>query len=154
MRLCEYLKPELIVLGLDGQGVPETIHALVQPLHQHGVVSDPEALEETLLARENVHTTAMGHGVAVPHTTVAELEQPLVLVAIAPEGTSFGPTGLDPVRVFFLLLSPVNGTSVHIKLLARICRLVRHPGFIERLERATSIDALLEEIERVDGAHI
>lgn len=154
MRLREHIDPELVILDLKAQGIQDTIHTLVERLHEAGAVPDPTALEDALLAREAVHTTAMGHGVAVPHTTLRDLDEPRVLVAVAPDGTAFGPTGLDPVRVFFLLLSPADRTSAHIKLLARICRLVRHPGFIERLERAESTDAVLEEIERVDGAHV
>lgn len=154
MRLHEYIEPDLVILDLKAQGVPDTIHTLVKRLRDSGAIADPAALEEALLSREAVHTTAMGHGVAVPHATLAGLEHPLVLVAVAPDGTAFGPTGLDPVRVFFLLLSPVDRTSVHIKLLARICRLVRHPGFIEQLEHADSVERLLDEIERVDGAHV
>ncbi len=90
----------------------------------------------------------------MPHTTSAKTDEPVVLVAIAPDGTAFGPAGLDPVRVFFLLLSPTDRAGAHIKLLARICRLVRHPGFIEGLSRAESVEALLDEIGRVDRAHV
>lgn len=154
MRLSEYIRPELVIPDLETTGVRDTLHALVDRLQQHGIVADPDALEESLLARESVHTTAMGHGVAVPHATLAGLERPLVLVAVAPGGTAFGPTGLDPVRIFFLLLSPVDRTSLHIKLLARICRLVRHPGFIDRLGEAGGADAILDEVGRVDGAHV
>lgn len=154
MRIHELLRPDLVILDLRSRGVEDTIHALVTRLHDVGVVSDRETLEEALLEREAVHTTALGHGVAVPHAMLPRLEKPTVLVAIAPDGTAFGPTGLDPVKVFFLLLSPANRAGAHIKLLARICRLVRHPGFIEGLSRAESADALLAEVGRVDRAHV
>lgn len=154
MRLSDFLRPELVILDLRARGVEDAIHTLVDRLHGEGVVSDRDALEHSLLEREAVHTTALGHGVAVPHTTLPQLEEPVVLVAVAPDGTAFGPTGLDPVKVFFLLLSPANRTGGHIKLLARICRLVRHPGFIEGLGRAESVDALLDEVGRVDRAHV
>lgn len=154
MRLHEYIRPELVVLNLAARGVRDALHALVGRIREQGIVADPDALEAALLTREAVHTTAMGSGVAVPHATVTGLERPVMMVAVAPDGVAFGPVGLDPVRVFFVVLSPPNQTALHIKLLARIARLVRHPGFIQRLERAGSAEDLLEELERVDAEHV
>ncbi len=117
-------------------------------------MEDSAALEGLLLSQEAVHTTAMGAGVAIPHATMAGLDYPALMVALAPGGTDFGPTGLDPVHLFFLLLSPEDQMGLHIKLLARITRLIRHPGFIERLRSARSSTELIEEFERVDADHV
>jgi PTS system nitrogen regulatory IIA component len=154
MRLRQYIRPELVVVDLEAEGVRDAIRALVDRIRDQDFVRDPESLEKILLAREAVHTTAMGNGVAVPHATIPGLERPTIMVAVAPAGVRFGPVGLDPVRVFFLLLSPPNQTGLHIKLLARIARLVRHPGLITRLEQANSAADLLEELERVDAEHV
>ncbi len=154
MRLRQYTRPELVVLDLRADGMRDAIHALVDRIRHASVVEDPDALEEALLAREAAHTTAMGGGVAVPHATVAGLDQPVVAIAVSREGVAFGPVGLDPVHVFFVLLSPPNQTGLHIKLLARIARLVRHPGFISRLRQAQTPESLLEELERIDAGHV
>lgn len=154
MRLKDFLRPDLVVTDLRSDGVEDTIHALVERLDQQSGVEDRAVLEAALRSREAAHTTALGNGVAVPHAMLHGLTQPLVMVAVAPDGAVFGPVGLDPIRVFFVLLSPPDRAREHIKLLARIARLVRHPGFIERLGRAASARALLEEIERVDAEHV
>lgn len=134
--------------------MPDAIHTLVDRIGAERVIGDPEALEQSLLAREAAHTTAMGSGVAVPHATVVGLDRPIVMLAVAPHGVAFGPVGLDPVHVFFVLLSPPNQTGLHIKLLARIARLVRHPGLISHLQNAGSKQSMLEELERVDAGHV
>ena len=154
MKLLEYLRPELIVLDLEARDSAEVIRTLVQRIAELEAVADPAAVTQALLAREAAHTTAMGNGVAVPHTTVAGLDRPLLLVAVSRDGVRYGPAGLEPIRVFFLLLSPPDRAGLHIKLLARIARLVRHPGLIERLEEASSPDAVFEELERVDAQHV
>lgn len=154
MRLREYLRPELVILGVKGRDAADAIHELVEQIGARGVVSDPGALEEALLAREAVHTTAMGSGVAVPHATIDGLARPVVAVAVSVEGVAFGPVGLDPVHVFFVLLSPPDQATLHIKLLARIARLVRHPGFIAELRDASSESAVLETLEAVDAGHV
>lgn len=154
MKISDFLRPELVILKLDASGVTGTIEALVEALRHRHTVARPRALVEALLERERLHTTAMGRGVAVPHTTVEGLDRPVVMVALAPDGIEFGPTGHDPVRVFFMLLSPRNQSGAHIRLLARIARLARHPGFIERLLASPSEAALLETVEQVDAGHV
>jgi nitrogen PTS system EIIA component len=152
MRLAEYLDPRLVVLELQAGGVDETIRALVDHLADH--VAEAGRVEESLLAREAIHTTALGRGVAVPHATVAGLERPLVLIAVSRSGVAFGPVGLDPVHLFFVLLSPADRAGLHIKLLARIARLARHPGLLEALRSAASREAVIAELRRVDAEHV
>jgi len=154
MKLLEYLRPEHIVLDLEARDSAEVIQTLVRRIPELEAVADPATVTEMLLAREAAHTTAMDNGVAVPHGTVAGLERPLLLVAVSREGVRYGPAGLEPIRVFFLLLSPPEQAGLHIKLLARIARLVRHPGLLERLEGATSPGAVFQELERVDAQHV
>ena len=154
MRLRDYLRPDLVILGLKGRGAADAIHTLVERIGSKGVVPDPGALESALLAREAAHTTAMGSGVAVPHATIEGLERPVVAVAVSADGVAFGPVGLDPVHVFFVLLSPPDQTGLHIKLLARIARLVRHPGLVAGLRDASSESAVLETLTSVDAGHI
>jgi len=154
MKLREYLRPELIVLDLEARDSAEVIRTLVRRMTELEAVADPATVTQALLAREAVHTTAMGNGVAVPHATVPGLDRPLLLVAVSRDGVRYGPTGIEPIRVFFLLLSPPDRAGLHIKLLARIARLVRHPGLIERLEEASSPEAVFQELERVDAQHV
>ncbi|HEX7118902.1 MAG TPA: PTS sugar transporter subunit IIA [Longimicrobiales bacterium] len=154
MRLREYLRPELVLLDLKAKGVQDAIQAMVGRIRMQDVVADAAELERALLDRESVHTTAMGSGVAVPHATVHGLGRPVVAVAISRDGVAFGPVGLDPVHVFFVLLSPPDQTGLHIKLLARIARLVRHPGFVARLRHATNAESVLEALEHVDAGHV
>ena len=154
MRLHEHLRPELVVLDLQARSGAEAVRMLVHRMAEHGAVADPAGVAQALLAREAVHTTAMGNGVAIPHATVAGLDRPVLMVAVARGGVPFGPAGTEPVRLFFVLLSPPDRTGLHIKLLARIARLVRHPGLVDRLERAATPDAMLRELERIDAQHV
>ncbi len=83
----------------------------------------------------------MGSGLAIPHATVPGLDEPVIGVALGREPIAFGPADTDPVRVFFVLLSPPGREREHVKLLARICRLMRHESFIERLEAAEDAES-------------
>jgi mannitol/fructose-specific phosphotransferase system IIA component (Ntr-type) len=95
----------------------------------------------------------MGSGLAIPHATVPGLKEPVIGVALAPEPVPFGPADSDPVRVFVVLLSPPGGEREHVKILARICRLMRHEGFLDELEAAETDERIVQVIEAVDAQH-
>ncbi len=155
MRLSDYLEPDLILLHLRTTGVEDTLAAFADRLDESGRTSEPDAVRRALLEREESHTTSLGNGVALPHATVPGLAQPLILVGVAPDGVRFGRGDAAPLdRLFFVLLSPLEQAGTHIKLLARIVRLVRHPEFVDELLAADSGEALIEQIERVDALHV
>lgn len=156
MRLTDYLEPELVLLDLRTRGVDDTLHAFVERLADSGRVNHADQVERALADRESTHTTSLGNGVALPHATIAGLDRPLILVGVSPEGVPFGPDDAEapPERLFFVLLSPENQAGTHIKLLARIVRLVRIPEFVDSLVGAGSGAALIDRIERVDAQHV
>ena len=154
MRLNEYLRADLVLTGLEAGDRQGVIDALAAHLTGAGVVSDHGGVSRALLAREKSHTTAMGHGMALPHATIPGLAGPVLMVALASEAIQFGPAETDPVRIFFVLLSPPGREGEHIKLLARICRLMRHPGFVDDLTSATDGAQAVSVIRRVDEQHV
>jgi PTS system nitrogen regulatory IIA component len=154
MKLQPYLNPEAVLLDLRAGERTDAIHALVERARELGITAAAGALEESLLSQEEVHTTAMGDGVAIPHATLAGLDHPVLLVGVAPAGVDFGPVGFDPIHLFLLLVSPEEQMGLHIKLLARLARLIRHPGFVEHLSRARSSAELIEELVKIDAEHV
>lgn len=154
MKLREYVRPDCVVQGLSSRGIRDTIHEIVQRLYESRVIDDPAAVESRLVEREEAHSTVLDHGVAVPHATVRGIEGPLVAVGVAPEGIAFGAQAEEATRVFFITLSPPERAGEHIKLLARIARLAHHPGLVERLVRAETPDALLDDLGRIDAEHV
>lgn len=156
MRLSEFLEPDLTLTDLHADSMEDAIDAMVRRLHEAGTIDDPDRIRDAVLQREASHTTALGNGVALPHATVSGIDRARILVAIAPDGIAFGPDGRAdaPERLFFLLLSPMDQAGTHIKLLARIVRLVRRRDFVDALVEAESPQALIEAIEREDALHV
>jgi len=153
MRLSDYLRDDLILHRLeveDSAGALEAFGALFQAGNH--LPPGFDAIE-ALKAREKAHTTCLGKGVAVPHATVPDLAEPLLLVATARPPIPFGPPESDPVDLFFVLLSPSGREGEHIKLLARICRLAHHPDELDEVRHSESPAALLESILTLDSRH-
>lgn len=154
MRLNEYLRADLVLPEIRATDTSSVLRAIARHLEEREVVGSAEAVEAALRSREDAHTTVMGHGMALPHATLAGLDRPVLLVALAPEPIQFGPESTDPVRLFFVLLSPPGREGEHIKLLARICRLVRHADFVDELVEVETGEDAVSVIRRADEQHV
>jgi PTS system nitrogen regulatory IIA component len=154
MRLSNYLRADLVVHGLKASNTTEALEKICLHLQEGGFVPSDDSVFRALKAREDTHSTALGEGVAVPHAVVPTLEDMLLLVATASEPIPFGLPDTDPVDLLFTLLSPPGREAEHIRLLARICRLVRHPGFLEALRSAEGAGELYDAILSQDSRHV
>lgn len=153
MKLYHYLRPELVLLDLRTTGVEDTLGELVRQLADNGVIKDSDALLKALLEREAVQSTGIGGGLAIPHATFAELESPTIVLGLGPKGVDFDSLDKKPVYTVFLLLSPPVGSGTHIKLLARIARLMRQPGFVDQLLSAETAEEVVGRIRELDEEH-
>lgn len=153
MRLSEYLRGDFVVADLGGRDVESVVREVSARAAAAGVGPE-DVIAAKLLERERSHTTVIGAGLAIPHATVPGLAAPVIGVALAREPVQFGPQESEPVRVFFVLLSPPGSEREHVKLLARICRLGRHESFIERLERTRTGEDIVRVIESIDAQHV
>lgn len=154
MRLSEYLREDLVLHGLKANDRAGVLHAVAEFLEENHFVGSGENVFRVLSAREESHTTALGDGVALPHAVLPGLRDRLFLVASASEPVQYGPEGGDLVDIFFVLLSPPGREGEHIKLLARICRLVRQPGFLEDMRRAPDAVELFRTVLDEDARHV
>lgn len=90
-------------------------------------------ITQGLLARERLGSTGIGGGKAIPHAKFPDLASIVLLFARSREGVPFDAVDQRLVHVFFLLLAPDNSASDYLKVLARISRLLKHPGFMEKI---------------------
>lgn len=153
MRLSPLLRSDLVLPRLRAESREDVLSQLAEQLVQTGLIEASTGAIAALTRREDAHTTVIGHGMALPHATLDELEGPVMMVALADPPIAFGPEGSEPVGLFFALLSPPGNESRHIKLLARICRLARHPGFAEAVLAAESGAAVVDVIRSMDEEH-
>ena len=154
MRLSEYLREDLVLHGLKASDRSQALRAFAEFLADRGFVSSGEEVFHGLSAREESHTTALGDGVALPHAVLPEIQERVFLVASALEPIPYGPEEADSVDIFFVLLSPPGREGEHIKLLARICRLVRQPGFLEAMRESTGEAELYRAVLSEDARHV
>ena len=150
VRLIDILEPGNVAVGLEGMNRLDVLRALVDLLP----VSDADRKEEILasvLRREEVQTTGIGYGIAIPHGR-AGIGPPIVAsLAIASEAVDYGSVDGAPVRIFILMVSRHDVTGPHVQALAHVARLLGHEKFREALvacESAEEVLALIRGEER------
>jgi PTS system nitrogen regulatory IIA component len=111
---------------------PATIHILAGMLAK-GAHADPILVERILTEREQLQSTGIGEGVAIPHGALAQLDSQFAALLIVPEGLEFAAIDGLAVTILFAVISPKRATGEHLKTLARVSRLLRSAGFRQRL---------------------
>lgn len=152
MLLSELLTPDRVRVPLRGTSKAALLEELVGVLRESGAVAEGEAVLDAVRAREQVLSTGVGSGVAIPHGK-SDHAPALVMAA----GVTAGPVDFDaldgaPVRLVFLLVGPESAAGQHVKALGRISRLVRKDEFRERLMDAASPEAFLAVLAEAEAA--
>ena len=141
-----------VQLQLRGRQRDEVLTELVARIPE--IAERPEASQSLLRAlqeREQLHSTGIGDGVALPHarnTLVGLVEKPVVVFGRHDQGIGYGALDGQPARLFFLLVTA--NVSQHLAILARISRLLRDPFLRQNLvsaDRPEKVIGLIREAE-------
>jgi PTS system nitrogen regulatory IIA component len=114
---------------------------------------DEREIYNTLLQRERLGSTGVGNGVAIPHGKIATLEHIFGLFARLEEPVDFDAIDDEPVDLIFLLLAPESAGADHLRALARISRLLREPGSVEKLRGSRDRSALYSVLTEPLASH-
>ena len=141
MALAALLTPEAVVPHLRPPSKKAALHELAA--HAARLTGlDERAIFETLLQRERLGSTGIGEGIAIPHGKLPGLSRMFGLMARLDKPIEFESLDGQPVDILFLLLAPEGAGADHLKALARIARVLREPGTIERIRAARDADAV------------
>jgi nitrogen PTS system EIIA component len=155
LRLAGLLVPTAIELQLKAAQRDDVLSELVNLIPSLTALPEArESLRRALLEREQLHSTGIGDGIALPHTRSplpGLLTEPMIVYGRHPLGIAFGAIDGTPVRQFFLLAA--TNVSQHLHILARISRLLRQPAIRQGLLSASTPQRVLD-IFREAEAHL
>jgi PTS system nitrogen regulatory IIA component len=149
MKILDALTRETIVVDLQSQDKKGILEELVAPVAKAAGI-DAAELVKVLLEREQLGSTGIGGGIGIPHGKLKDLDDLMLGFGLSRRGVDFESMDGRPTHIFFLLITPENSTGLHLKLLARISRLLKNDPFKERLMQARSVDDVIAVIEPVD----
>jgi nitrogen PTS system EIIA component len=150
MKLSEILDEKNIIPDLrarDKKGALEELAGTVVSTRQS---LDKGSLVKVLLEREQLGSTGIGDGVAIPHGKLHGINEPIISFGRSLKGLDFESMDGQPVYLFFLLVAPENSASVHLKALARIAKILKNSSFRKMLMEIPSRKELYQTIIQND----
>jgi mannitol/fructose-specific phosphotransferase system IIA component (Ntr-type) len=150
--LTELLTPDRVRVPLSSRTKEAVLEELVRVLEEAGLVADSAAVLRAVRQREEVLSTGIGGGVAIPHGKAEGVPELAMAAGLAPDAVDFQALDGAPVRVFFLLVGPESAAGAHVKALARISRLVRRDDLRARLAAATTPDEFMAVVAEAEAA--
>ncbi len=144
------LSPSRIKIPLVSETKDEILAELVDVVSSTTTVKDPAEVLRAVREREEVLSTGIGSGVAIPHGKSSAVSDLSLVAGVKPEGVDFEALDGKPVHLFFLLVGPESAAGQHVKALSRISRLLRRDSFRVRLMEAKTPEefyAVIEEAE-------
>jgi PTS system nitrogen regulatory IIA component len=149
MKILDVLEHEAILFELKASDKKGVLEELVAPISSKFNI-DKNEFVRILLEREKLGSTGIGGGIGIPHGKMKELDRLILGFGLSKKGVNFESIDGRPTHIFFLLITPENSTVLHLKLLARISRLLKNEPFKQRLIGASDIHEIIAAIQEED----
>jgi len=145
MALIELIEKDIIKIPLISKDKDGVLKELVEILVKAGKIEDFDTVLKDIRKREELGSTGLEDGIAVPHAKTEAVKSLTVAIGISPNGVDFDALDGKPSHLFFLLLAPPTQAGPHIEALADIARMTKSKTFVKLLINALSA----EEVENL-----
>ena len=154
MKFADFVCTAAIRPQLESDDKSQVIAELVNSLVTAGQLTedDRDEIIQAIMKREELGSTGIGRGVAVPHTKHPVVDKLLATVAISSDGIDFNSLDGENVHLFFLLISPPDRPGDHLRALENITRQLRDDSFLKFLKQCTTADEINQLLEEADNS--
>jgi PTS system nitrogen regulatory IIA component len=150
MKILDVLEKEAILVDLKSSDKIGILNELVVPAARITGL-DHNDMVRVLMERERLGSTGIGGGIGIPHGKLKSLEKPVLGFGLSRKGVAFESMDGQPTYLFFMLITPEHSTDMHLKLLARVSRLLKKEPLKEMMMKATSADEIISIIGEDDN---
>jgi len=145
-RVSDYLKRGGVLLHLQSKTKLHIIQEMVSKIPDVTAEKIKKIIDR-IMKRENLESTGIGNGIAIPHARTEEINQLVVFLARSKAGVDFNALDNKPVHLIFLILSQEREKNLYIKVLARLSRLLKQQKFRNALMEAENEDEIIKTIK-------
>lgn len=140
-ELASFFDPELFVLDLQVESKPDLFRKLVEHLYEKGKVGNQNVILQTILAREELGSTGLGKGVAVPHSRSLMTKNLLLVACRTAQPLDYAAPDGEPVRLVFLILAPPQDpANQYLPVLGKLVEFVSRDAIRQKLLEITSFE--------------
>jgi len=151
VKILDFLCNRCIIFNLNTKSKEEALASLAKRVAEVEPALDQDTVLSVLKEREQLGSTGIGSGVAIPHGKLHELGHMLIVVGRSPDGIPFDAMDNLPVHIMFLLLAPDDSATPYLKVLARVSRLLKSQEVLQRIMEAPDARSIQKVIEEMDG---
>jgi PTS system nitrogen regulatory IIA component len=153
MKLTDILEESSIVADLEASTKTGALEILVDAMVTSIPTLDTQEILRVLLEREELGSTGIGDGIAIPHGKSQDLTTIVSAFGLSKQGIDFDSLDGKPAHLFFLLVAPENSVGTHLKMLARISRMLKNVEFRQQLLEANSQHEIYQIIADEDAKY-
>lgn len=152
MKLTEFVVSKAILPDMKVSTKDEAIRTMVKALVKSGSLDagSEDAVVDAILKREELGSTGIGNGVAVPHTKHASVSTLMSSVALVKDGVDFASLDGEDVFILFMLVSPPDRPGDHLRGLENISKHLRNQNFCNFLRQANTAKEVQELLHEAD----
>ncbi|MDU2063658.1 MAG: fructose PTS transporter subunit IIA [Sporomusaceae bacterium] len=136
MKITELLNESSILLDINAVTKEAVWEQLADTFHAANVITDKTAYLQAVAKREELGTTGVGFGVAIPHAKSGAVAKPAIGFARINEGIDVASLDETKADLFFLIAAPQAGDDIHLQALSRLARMLMHESFLAELRSA------------------
>jgi mannitol/fructose-specific phosphotransferase system IIA component (Ntr-type) len=153
MKFADFICREAVLVKLEAADKEGAVREMVQALCKAGKIEKDqyESIVKAILKREELGSTGIGRGVAVPHTKHASVDRLVGSVAVSAQGVDFASLDGEAVHLFFLLISPLDRPGDHLRALENISRQLRDDTFCRFLKQAKKLEDVQLLLDEADN---
>lgn len=154
MKICDILSVKHIKAEIEADSKDALINELVDLLKDEGSVKDLDEIKRCVLEREQIMSTGVGKGFAIPHAKTTAVKGIIACFAKSKKNLEFNSLDGEPVHLVFLLVGQDNLIGPHIKMLSRISRMMNKDEFREALLNANTPEEIYNTFEEEEKKYI
>lgn len=147
MRIVDLLHKEGINLNINPSSKEQCINELVELMNKTGNLKDKEEFKKSIIAREELSTTGIGDGIAIPHGKTKAVKKASLAAAICKNGVDYDSLDGAPAKLFFMIAVPDNSDNLHLEVLARLSTILMDESFRSKLIDCKDKDDFLKLID-------
>ncbi len=151
MRITDLLSENSVELNVSVKSKNEAIDKLVSLHTKSGNITDKQVYKQGILDREKQGSTAVGEGIAIPHSKNKAVKRPSLAAITVPGGVDYESLDGKPSNLIFMIAAPENGGDVHLELLSRLMVMLMDEDFRKKLLSAKSKKEFLKEIDKAES---
>jgi PTS system fructose-specific IIA component/PTS system nitrogen regulatory IIA component len=153
MKFADFICHDAILAQLAATDKESVIREMVQSLCSAGQVEaeEAESIVKAILKREELGSTGIGRGIAVPHTKHPSVDRLVGTVAVSSQGVDFASLDGEVVHLLFLLVSPPDRPGDHLQALENISRQLRDETFCRFLKQAKTTEDIQQLLNEADN---